>query len=189
MALGHESPSPSHPEHNSPQVDPLNPTMHPLVVQPTFQLKVPTSCEETVTRMRQAIQEQALSDTEYAGQCFDFKTSPREQRFWSPHLSVQVSESDSGSELHGRFSPRPEIWTAFVAMYAVVAFGILAASIFGYVQWFMGSIPWALLIVPIGLLSILGLHATSLMGQRLSSDQMHRLRQKLDQTLLHAKLR
>ena len=158
--------------------------MKSLKMQPTFTLDLPWSTTESVARLRQAIHIAGQQGHAHsAGTCIDFKIDPAQQRFWSPHLSVQLSDEDAGSQLFGRFSPRPEIWTMFMAIYAVVTIAIFGALIYGYVQWFMGANPWALVIVPLGVLIIGGLHLASLVGQSLSSDQMDLLRQRLDQVI------
>ena len=155
-----------------------------LKMQPTFTLDAPDSVDGTVQRIRRAVQSTELREhVDFAGQCFDFKIGSVDRRFWSPHLSVHVSETEAGSQILGRFSPRPEIWTMFMAIYAVVAFGIFAAAIFGYVQWALGSTPLALIVVPVGVVVIACLHTVSLVGQSLSSDQMQLLRERLDQAI------
>jgi hypothetical protein len=153
-------------------------------MQPTFTLDVPCTADEAISRIRRAIRDPELNQlVESAGACVDFKIEPDDRRFWSPHLSVQLNDTESGSQLYGRFSPRPEIWTMFMAIYFMMATVIFGAAILAYVQWFLGSKPWALLLVPIGIAIILGLHLASLVGQGLSSDQMTLLRTRLDRTL------
>ena len=161
--------------------------MKSLKMQPTFTLEMPLSKTDSIARFREAIDAAGLENhADSAGTCIDFKIDPAEQRFWSPHLSVQISDTDTGSQLFGRFSPRPEVWTMFMAIYAVVTIAIFAALIYGYVQWFLGESPWALAIVPAGVLIIGGLHLASLIGQSLSSDQMDLLRERLDRVILIA---
>ena len=75
----------------------------------------------------------------------------------------------------------------FIAIYGVILIGVFAASIYGYVQWFIGQTPWVLLLVPSGLFAITCLHVASLLGQRFSADQMILLRLRFDQ-LEHALL-
>jgi hypothetical protein len=158
-----------------------------FTVQPAFTLDTPLSTDELMPRIRKTIQEMGLRDRiGSAGACVDLKVSPDERRFWSPHLNVQASDMDGGSQLFCRFSPRPEIWTLFMAIYLVTACLIFAASIWGYVQWFLGQTPWALLFIPIGAVGILGLHVVSLVGQGLSADQMEQLRTRLDDMLAKA---
>lgn len=159
-------------------------TIQPLKMQPTFTVDVPLHADEAAQRIRRFIRSSDFHEhTASAGRCVDFRIEPTEQRFWSPHLSVQLSDTESGSQLFGRFSPRPEIWTMFMAIYAVVASSVFGAAIYGYVQWFMGDEPWALLLVPLGLLSIAALHIASVIGQGLSCDQMETLRSRLDHAL------
>jgi hypothetical protein len=164
-------------------------SIKPLTMQPTFTMDVPLRADEAMSRIRKAIQSPELrGHVASAGHCVDFQVAPGEQRFWSPHLNVQVSELESGSQLFCRFSPRPEVWTMFVALYFMAAFVICCAAIYGYVQWFLGHRPWSLVVIPIAALVIVSLHAASLIGQRLSSDQMVDLRQRLDRTLQVAAL-
>ena len=159
-----------------------------LTMQPAFVLEVPLNADDLMPRIRKAVQTPEIQpNTASAGACIDFKVAPDERRFWSPHLNVQVGDIDgdepSGSELHCRYSPRPEVWTMFMAIYLVASCLIFAAAIFGYVQWILGESPWALFLIPLLALIILGLHFASLIGQSWSSDQMDELRSRLDQTL------
>ena len=84
--------------------------MNMLKMQPTFTFAVPVSADEAMVEIRNAIESPSLREyAQSAGRCIDYTISKQDQRFWSPHLSVQLSETDSGSSLLGRFSPRPEI--------------------------------------------------------------------------------
>lgn len=158
--------------------------MKPLKMQPTFRLAIPVHTDQAMIRIRKAIKTPELSEyVVSAGQCIDYKIEEADRRFWSPHLSVQLNDTDDGAEVFGRFSPRPEIWTMFMAFYFVAAITIFGALIYAYVQWTLGSYPWALVAVPISLAIIITLHVASLIGQGLSSDQMQLLRLRLDRTM------
>jgi hypothetical protein len=164
-----------------------------LKLQPTFSVRVPGTADEAVKKLRGALETAELRGAAVsAGRVIDFKIAKAEQRFWSPHLSVQVGEVDSGelpldtescpaqAELFARFSPRPEIYTMVIAIYFSTAVIMSGALIYAYVQWFMGDPAWALLAIPIGITIIAGLHLASVIGQSLSSDQMDLLRTRLD---------
>ena len=159
--------------------------VRPPKMQPTFQLALPIeSKDEAVSRLRSAVGKLDTRDhVDAAGTCFEFHIPPDEQKFWSPHLSVQISQRDGGSELAGRFSPRPEIWTMFMAIYGVLLILMFGAGIVGFVQCMLGAAPWALLLLPLGAIIIGSLHAASLVGQGLSADQMYQLRRRLDELL------
>ncbi|QDT03595.1 hypothetical protein K227x_19790 [Rubripirellula lacrimiformis] len=158
-----------------------------LRLQPSFLIESDLPASEVILRVRKALQQPDLRPfAETASMCIDYKIAAADQRFWSPHLSVQVTDTESGSQLHCRYAPRPEIWTMFMAIYFVVAILVAGAAVYGYVQWWMGDRPWALLMIPTGLLLILGLHIASQIGQSLSADQMELLKERLDQTLERA---
>jgi hypothetical protein len=160
-----------------------------FTVQPSFTLDVPICPQELMPRVRAAIRDLDLRDVVgSAGACVDLKVAADERRFWSPHLNAQASESESGSQLYCRFSPRPEIWTGFMLFYLVIVCLLFASGIYGYVQWFLGDRPWALLFIPLGIGGILVLHVASLIGQGLSADQMQDLRERLDQVLAKAEI-
>ncbi len=155
-------------------------------MQPTFSIDVPLTADEMIGRIRAAIVSPELrGHAVSAGRCVEFMIDQGEQRFWSPHLSVQVHESESGSgaQIYGRFAPRPEVWTMFMFVYFLTAFGSCAAAVYGYVQWILGSPPWAALAIPVGLLTIASIHLASLVGQGLSADQMTLLRQRFDRAI------
>lgn len=158
-----------------------------FTVQPAFTMDIPVPTDELMLRIRTSVKEMGLKElVGSAGTCVDLKVARDQRRFWSPHLNVQASQLEQGSQLFCRFSPRPEVWTMFMAIYLVAACLIFAASIWGYVQWFLGHTPWALLFIPLGLVGILVLHVASLVGQSLSADQMDQLRARLDELIARA---
>ncbi len=144
-----------------------------LTMRPTFQFSVAMDANQLSERIRRSLE--AIEFCEHVkskGRNFDFTIEPGIQRFWSPHLSVQLSHADSGTMVFGRFSARPEIWTMFFVVYEVMAVTAFAGAIYGYVQWALNANPWALALTPTGVLVIAMLHIASLIGQRLSSDQI-----------------
>lgn len=170
----------------------------PFTLQPKFVVELPVAPESAVAKLRQSISGDDLRGrAQSAGNCFDFYVEEDARRFWSPHLSVQISGLDASgertqfddsttsdrSELFCRFSPRPEIWTMFMAIYAMILGLTFMGTIYAYVQWHMGDRPWAILCIPIGAVIIAGMHAASLVGQRLSSDQMEILKARLERAI------
>lgn len=156
----------------------------PMPMQPTFRVEIAGPLDDALTRVRAAIARGVGgAHADAAGSCLDFRVAPEERRLWSPHLSVQLSATEGDVELFGRFSPRPEIWTLVMMLYFAAAFVAIGGGVYGCVQWLLGGTPWALAVVPTSLGAILGLHLMSLTGQRLSSDQMEHLRERLDRVL------
>ena len=157
-----------------------------LQMQPTFRVELPWEIEEAKNRIRRAIRSDELSrHADSAGWVIDYQIEASQKRFWSPHLSVQLNRTDQpqSTEAFCRFSPRPEIWTMVMAIYLVAACCLFGALIFGFVQWSMGNAPWSLMVLPIAILVIAGLHLASLVGQGWSRDQMDLLRSRWERTL------
>lgn len=155
-------------------------------MQPTFRLALPVAPEAAAERLQEVVRSGRVEGpVDAAGSCVALRVPPNEQRLWSPHLTAQLSPSSrsgvGGSELLARFTPRPEVWTLLMMVYFACAFAALAGGVYGCVQWLLGATPWAAALAPIGLATIVALHAISLVGQSLSAHQMESLRERLEQ--------
>ncbi len=153
-------------------------------LRPTFTLELPLPADEAILRIRQGIDHQEMREsTMAAGRFAEFLVDEVERRVWSPRLTVRIEEAPRGSTLRGRFSPRPDVWTGFMFLYFLVVFGICFGATLGYVQQVSDETPWGYWVVPVGLLTIAGIHLAGYVGQRLGSDQMRELRGRLDAVL------
>lgn len=142
--------------------------------------------EVVLGRVRVGLAETYVGWGMVGGRSFDLFVDSDAEHFWSPHLTVQVEPREGGSTLHGRFAPKPAVWTLFVFLYAAAAFAGMIGAAWGFAQWAMDSPPWALWSVPVSALLIWGLYWASSVGQRLGAQQMELLRGRLD-TLLNPK--
>jgi hypothetical protein len=120
------------------------------------------------------------------GRCVELWIDRADRRLWSPHLSLQVEESEEGSVLNARFSPRPEIWTFFMFLYISMATLTFLGAALAYAQWVIGDSLWGLVVAVLGGVVIGLLHAASRIGQRLSRQQMELLRSRLETILRRA---
>ena len=166
------------------QIEPIQ--IEPLQMQPTFKVELPWEMDDAKLRLRSVIEDHQESlGAEFAGWVFDYKIKKENQRFWSPHLSIQLyrNEESGGSDAYCRFSPRPEIWTMVMAIYMMSMCCLFAALMFGFVQWSLEQTPWALLVIPISIAIVAGLHTASMVGQSWSRDQMLVLRERWERTV------
>lgn len=153
-------------------------------LRPTFRLTLPLPPEEVLRRVREG-----LADP--AGDCqgsmgshgFELHVDDAHRHFWSPWLTVEVRPDPAGALLYCRFSPQPQVWTLFVAMYSAVGFAALCCLVYASAQWTLDTPPTALWGVPIALLAAGGLYAAAFVGQGLGGAQMYVLRRFLDQHL------
>jgi hypothetical protein len=108
---------------------------------------------------------------------------PSTTHFWSPQLMLQLEEREDGTHIQGRFGPHPPVWTMYVAIHAIGAFGTLGAGIFGLSQYLVGEPPWALWVLPLSPLLAALVWALAFVGQNLGAEQMYVLRRFLDDSL------
>ncbi|NNE44489.1 MAG: hypothetical protein HKN12_09785 [Gemmatimonadetes bacterium] len=152
-------------------------TPHPPRMRPEFDIPVPGDGRDVVARLRELL---AGPDPEFHGQArgdFAFVRHHEEQRsLLSPHLNLELRKADTGTVLHGRFSPRPNVWTGFMALFFVLAMGGLAGLVYGAAQWIVGGPVWTMWSAPVSVALIAFVYGAAFIGQGLSADQMFELR-------------
>lgn len=167
-------------------------------MRPSFQVEVDCSAEQ----LWETIEHQLGSDSgevegELSARHGFLRVSTERRRFWTPCLELTLEdceESASGdgersrfrSRLWGTFSPRAEIWTAFVFTIGCLIILSVFATMYGVAQLVLGQAPLALLI-PVGAaLAAAFVYLSALVGQGLSISDMYRLRAFVDDCLREA---
>lgn len=146
------------------------------------------------------------------GHHLELSVPAAERRFWSPCLSVEVETvpepGDAGpvaagrpgayggaaatahpggtpgaSIVRGLVGPRPEVWTMFAAIHALLLFVAVTALMIGAAQATLGESLAILWWCPISLSLMAGLYAGSQLGQHLADDQTTRLREFLHEAV------
>lgn len=102
---------------------------------------------------------------------------------WSPQLTLDLSESDGGTRIRGRFAPHPHVWSLYLAVHAVGAFGTIGAAMVGTSQHLARQSPWALWALPIAPVLAALVWAFAFVGQGLGAEQMYTLRRFVDEAL------
>lgn len=102
---------------------------------------------------------------------------------WSPQLRLELTEADGRTDIHARFSPHPHVWTLYVAIHAVGAFGTLGAGVFGLSQHLTGQSPWALWALLMSPVLAALVWALAFVGQGLGAEQMYVLRRFVEEAL------
>lgn len=150
-------------------------------VRPTFELSVADPPAAVMERLRARLPRCRLCTGVSAGDHAELYVPVDERRLWSPWLSVTVEAGSGGSLVRGRFSPQPGVWTLYMFLAFALGFALLVGGSWGYAQWVMEQRPWALLSLPACLALGAGLYSVSLLGQRLSHDQMDHLHSALEE--------
>ena len=163
-----------------------------LHLRPTFAIEIAEPFGVVLRRMRQQLQApdvlvrwartpggglaQLRDDQDHVVLCM----VESQRHFWSPWLMLDVQPSRVGTQLCGRFSPHPSVWTGFAFAYLVLAVVGCFSLIFAGAMHLSGGRPWAAIGAPLCAAVALGLWWASQLGQRLAAGQMLVLRSCVD---------
>ncbi|MBZ0266527.1 hypothetical protein K8I85_00090 [bacterium] len=154
---------------------------HSPRMRPQFELAVGDDGPAVLERMRERL---ASPDEAYVGQVggrFAYVRLPDERRsLLSPHLHLDLRETERGHVLHGRFSPRPNVWTGFMALFFALALAGTGGLVYGLAQLAVDGPTWTIWFAPASLALIAFVYGAAFIGQGLSNDEMYELRSFVD---------
>ena len=158
--------------------------MGQLDVRPQFDLSTSLDPEEIVARLRAGLaQHPGTLQGLFLGPRVELLPDPSRVRFWSPQLTLQLSVSEEGTHIRGRFGPHPHVWTLYVALHALGAFGTIGATMYGISQHLAGQSPWALWALPASPVLAALVWALAFIGQNLGREQCYGLRRFVEEAL------
>jgi hypothetical protein len=145
-------------------------------LRPRFDLVVSLSPDEVMARFRQRIdagnQPCRLSLLERQ---VEVSVRAEHQHFWSPFLNMLVYPDEGRTILRGKFGPNVNVWTFFLALYAILSLTGTTGFIAATSQLQIGEAPTgfyltAACLVLAGLVWLAGQ-----LGQRLAHDQIEHI--------------
>ncbi|MEM7135207.1 MAG: hypothetical protein AAF500_01440 [Myxococcota bacterium] len=155
-------------------------------MRPRFEMKLPIEGAEWLEALRRVLDD---DPGPCRGRIFRrhavIEIHESSRSFWSPVLSVDVSDQPSGTRLSGRFSPHPHVWTLFMAIYMLLGIGALAGIVYAFVQYTLGEPPWGVAAVPLALAVFAFVYGAAFIGQGLSADEMYAMRSVVDRAASH----
>lgn len=142
-------------------------------IRPRFHRTSPLAPEAVLKRFS----DRADQDFQCAvlGDHVQISVAPEAAHLYSPWLTFEVRDAESGSVLEGRFSSNPTFFTMYAAALAAVLLLTLGFGIFGMAQSSLGQNAWGLWAWPVGLVLFAVLLSVPFLGQRLSRDQLERM--------------
>ncbi len=152
-------------------------------MRPTFEVPLPADGAPVMARLTTLLQ----SETTIVGQVVQehavLQLAAARRTMLSPFLNLEIAERESGAVLRGRFSPHPNVWTGFMAVYVFIAMAGLVCSWYGLAQWTLGETPWMLLALPASVALIAFVYGAAVIGQGLTADDMYELRALVDRAV------
>ncbi len=85
-----------------------------------------------------------------------------------------------GRAMIGRFGPRPNVWTGFMAIYSLLALAGLGGIMLGWAQLSVKEYAWGFWLAPAALALIAFVYGAAVIGQGLTQDEMYVLRNFVD---------
>ncbi|MBK8974682.1 MAG: hypothetical protein IPM29_02040 [Planctomycetes bacterium] len=150
-------------------------------MRPTFELPLPMGGKPLLDRIEMHLQS---GTCRYEGQVVRdhavLRRPARERSLLSPYLALDVCQQDGRTLLRGRFSPAPNVWTGFMAIYGLLGMIGLAGSMYGISELMLGRDSLAWLAGPISLALIAFVYGAAVIGQGLTSDEMYEMRTFVD---------
>jgi len=148
-----------------------------------IQTKLPQ--EEVLDLLRKKLKEETDLVHGQVVQSHAFLRIPENnQHYWSPELHVWVRTQDDSTIITGIVGPKPKVWTMFMFFYFVVLGLSFFGSIYGIIQWQLGMDAPFLWSIPAGIIGILLVYGAARFGQNKGKDQMHTLKDFLDQLVI-----
>lgn len=170
-----------------------------IKLRPTFTVDLSDSCTSVAQRLKTGLDQTSVwtkwarvpgarSESPCEGTFVWIAMPEKDQRFWSPWLQVSILPHDDGTQLFGRFSPRPAVWTAFALSYLFLACVAFFSCMFGMAQLILRQHAWGFWIALGASVIFIVMWWASQLGQRLADEQMHTLRQTFDQAITLSKI-
>ena len=92
-------------------------------MRPRFELTVSTTPAQTLQQLHDVLEQPDGSVTgSILGRHVRLRIPESRRTFWTPQLDIEVEPHDDGALVRGLFGPHPDIWTFFIATYAVMTF-------------------------------------------------------------------
>lgn len=151
-------------------------------MRPVFEHPLAQAPQEFLDALRHRLAAATGRPGEVKGQVFArgaiLRLCDAERRVWSPalHLAIEPVPGHALFVVRGTFSPSSPVWTAFLAIYLVLACGGIGAACWGGAQLTMHEAPWAFLGVPIALALAGFTYGAAFIGQGLGGEDMFMLR-------------
>ncbi len=141
--------------------------------RPRIAYAVPFSTEEVFERFRRALEDENCPCTGSVGrQEVTLHLEQGSRKIWSPYLQLAVVEEDGQTVVRGVMGPQPNLWTAFVFVYAVHLVAFTAGTMYGFVQYTLGEAPTGLAVAGLALVGLALSCGADLTGRKLGQGQM-----------------
>jgi flavin reductase (DIM6/NTAB) family NADH-FMN oxidoreductase RutF len=153
-------------------------------LRPSFDVEVPRTPAEVLADFRAALGRPGQRVVgKIRGDVLQIGLPAAELTTWSPSLDLMLIPTPSGTRVHGRIGPQPQVWTTFMFFHMLLGLVGLGGLMWGIAAAAAEGTTWPLWI-PVGALCMHAFVAgAAFVGQGLGADQVYRLRSFVDEVL------
>jgi len=150
-------------------------------MRPTFEIPMKVDGTRTMARIKARLERGGGRVTgQVVGGHAYLQVPAEHQSLLSPHLNLQLLERGGRIVLHGRFGPRPNVWTGFMGLYGVLVLAGIGGAMLGWAQTTVDEYPWGFWLAPAAAALIAFVYGAAVIGQGLTQDEMYLLRNFVD---------
>lgn len=110
---------------------------------------------------------------------------PEVSHFWSPQLDITMERDEELNQTLIRclIGPASTVWTMFMFFYGFFGFVGFIGMTLGLSQWTLKKDMWALWLIPVSIIGMIGMYFVSKQGQKLAREEMVNLKNYVDLSL------
>ncbi|MFZ1704059.1 MAG: hypothetical protein WAT79_06910 [Saprospiraceae bacterium] len=153
-------------------------------IRPKFEVTCSLSVEDVILKTKDFLQK---TDTSCFGIAMQdhitLSVKPKYRHFWSPQLSLVLTQEEEKTKITGLYGPMPNVWMIFAYAYLALSTLIIFISIIGFSQYSLGIESNILWFLPFLLGFILFLYMLSQFGQKLGAEQMFTLHHSFEEII------
>lgn len=138
-------------------------------IRPRFKLESPESMESImVLILEAAAKDDSIVSLKQQNRFIKLTIPESEQHYWSPVLNLTCSKNEIPDKtiIRGHIGPSENVWGLFVLTYSAIAILGFFASVWAYVQWVLNKDLMYFWSVPLSILLLFTMFATSKYGQK-----------------------
>ncbi|MEE9429946.1 MAG: hypothetical protein V3V16_02830 [Melioribacteraceae bacterium] len=107
----------------------------------------------------------------------------KDKHLWTPQLSLQFDDIETGTEVRGVIGPGPSVWTGFIFAFALLGFITFVILMWGLINFSLGNDSTVLWFIPVILSLIIGVYVLARFGQKLSKEEVVQLNDFVEENL------
>lgn len=155
-----------------------------LRLRPRFEIQLEASTDEVMDRLGAALAADGASvlGHRYVHQ-YELYVPEPDRHFWSPFLNLLFYEDGGSTRIEGRFGPNVNVWTLFLALYAVLGLSGCVGLVIAWSQYTIGQSSSGFVLVGACMILSLVVWIAGKVGESLAGPQIEHIKEFVEGSL------